>query len=197
MEAGILFKSPAKDVSAPGVVENEREYLNLDELKKLVKTECKYEFLKRAFLFSCLTGLRFSDIQKLVWADVQQLNDGWRLNFKQQKTKGLQYLDINQQAKTLIGEVGQPDERVFTNLRYNIYFNNQLQQWLKQAGISKQITFHNARHTFAVMQLTLGTEIYTLSKLLGHAELKTTQIYAKIIDEKKREAVNKIPDFNF
>lgn len=63
-----------------------------------------------------------------------------------------------------------------------------------RAGILKDITFHCGRHTFAVMQLNLGTEIYTVSKLLGHKELKTTQIYARILDEKKREAVNKIPE---
>lgn len=56
------------------------------------------------------------------------------------------------------------------------------------------VLFHLARHTFAVLQLSLGTEIYTLSKLLGHRELKTTQVYAQIMDEKKREAVNRIPE---
>ena len=74
--------------------------------------------------------------------------------------------------------------------------NVALQAWMLKAGITKQITFHCARHTFAVLQLSLGTEIFTLSKLLGHSELKTTQIYAKIVDEKKREAVNKIPMLN-
>ena len=63
-----------------------------------------------------------------------------------------------------------------------------------KAGITKHITFHCGRHTFAVLQLSLGTEIYTLSKLLGHRELKTTQVYAQIMDEKKREAVNRIPE---
>ena len=72
--------------------------------------------------------------------------------------------------------------------------NVSLQRWVMASGCTKLITFHCARHTFAVLQLTLGTEIFTLSKLLGHSELKTTQIYAKIIDEKKREALNKIPD---
>lgn len=63
-----------------------------------------------------------------------------------------------------------------------------------KAGITKHITFHCGRHTFAVLQLSLGTEIYTVSKLLGHRELKTTQVYAQIMDAKKREAVNRIPE---
>ena len=74
--------------------------------------------------------------------------------------------------------------------------NVELQRWVMSAGITKQITFHCARHTFAVLQLTLGTEIYTLSKMLGHQELKTTQVYAKIVDEKIKEGMNKIPNIN-
>ena len=67
---------------------------------------------------------------------------------------------------------------------------------MMKAGISKTITFHCARHTFATLQLTNGTDIYTVSKLLGHRELKTTQLYAKIIDDKKIEATNAIPNLN-
>ena len=156
----------------------------------------RYDVLKRAFLFSCLTGLRWSDVNNLEWKDVQQINEGWRIHFKQQKTKGQQYLDINQQARDLMGEQGEVSERVFVGLRYSSYMNVELQRWVMSAGITKQITFHCARHTFAVLQLTLGTEIYTLSKMLGHQELKTTQVYAKIVDEKIKEGMNKIPNIN-
>lgn len=194
VEEEIILKNPAHKVSVPKVVENKREYLTLDELKALVKAECRYEVLKNAFLFSCLTGLRWSDVNKLQWSEVQKTNEGWKIVFHQKKTKGLQYLDISDQSKTYLGKVGNPDERVFTGLKYSAYMNLALQRWVMTAGVTKQITFHCARHTFAVLQLTLGTEIFTLSKLLGHSELKTTQIYAKIVDEKKREAVNKIPD---
>lgn len=69
-----------------------------------------------------------------------------------------------------------------------------MREWCLKAGITKHITFHCGRHTFAVLQLSLGTEIYTVSKLLGHRELKTTQVYAQIMDAKKREAVNRIPE---
>jgi len=192
----IIFTNPSTDVSTPKVIENQREYLTLEELKAAAKAECRYDVLKRAFLFSCLTGLRWSDVQKLQWSEIQNTNEGWKITFHQQKTKGLQYLDISEQARDYLGEAGSSNEKVFTGLRYSAYMNVALLQWMLRAGITKHITFHSARHTFAVLQLTLGTEIYTLSKLLGHKELKTTQIYAKIVDEKKREAVNKIPDIN-
>lgn len=192
----IIYGNPAVETGNFKHIESQREYLTLDEVRKLAQTECRYDVLKRAFLFSCLTGLRWSDINNLVWGDVQQINNGWRVHFKQQKTKGQQYLDINQQARDLMQEIGKPDERVFIGLKYSDYMNVALQMWVLKAGITKQITFHCARHTFAVLQLTLGTEIYTLSKMLGHSELKTTQIYAKIVDEKIKEAVNKIPDIN-
>ena len=192
----IILSNPTIDVTNPRVIENIRQYLSLDELKAIVKTECRYDVLKKAFIFSCLTGLRWSDINNLKWSEVQNTNEGWRITFHQQKTKGLQYLDISEQARGYLGEQGNPDERVFVGLRYSSYMNVELSKWMMRSGITKDITFHCARHTFAVLQLTLGTEIFTLSKLLGHSELKTTQIYAKIIDEKKREAVNKIPDIN-
>jgi integrase len=192
----IILSNPAIDVSNPKVKESIREYLTLDELKTIVKVDCRYDVLKRAFIFSCLTGLRWSDINNLKWSQLQNTNDGFRITFHQQKTKGLQYLDLSEQARGYLGEAGSPDDRVFIGLRYSSYMNVELSKWMMRAGITKDITFHCARHTFAVLQLTLGTEIFTLSKLLGHSELKTTQIYAKIVDEKKREAVNKIPDIN-
>lgn len=203
VEEEIILKSPARNVSAPIIKENKREFLTLDELKSLVKTECRYEVLKRAFIFSCLTGLRWSDVSKMQWSEVQKNNYtdkegnkkiGWRIVFHQQKTKGLQYHDISEQAREYLGTQGSPDEIVFAGLKYSDYMNIALQRWVMAAGISKHITFHCARHTCAVMQLTFGTDIFTVSKLMGHSSLKTTQIYAKIIDEKKREAVNKIPD---
>ena len=107
--------------------------------------------------------------------------------FAIKKTKGLQYLDLSEQSRAYLGEAGSPDERAFTGLKYSSYMNVELSKWMMRAGITKDITFHCARHTFAVLQLSLGTEIFTLSKLLGHSNLKTTQIYAKIIDEKKRD----------
>ena len=119
---------------------------------------------------------------------------GTRIVFRQKKTKGLEYLDITGQAVRYMGQRGKADERVFAGLKYSAWHNLALREWCLKAGITKHITFHCGRHTFAVLQLSLGTEIYTVSKLLGHRELKTTQVYAQIMDEKKREAVNRIPE---
>ena len=190
----IIQENPAKRVKGIKTDEPKREYLTLDELKNLAKIECRYEVLKRAFLFSCLTGMRWSDLNKMTWSEVQNYNEGFRIVFRQQKTRGQEYLDISNQAREYLGEKAELEERVFKGLKYSAWHNVALQKWVMKAGITKDITFHCGRHTFAVLQLDMGTDIYTVSKLLGHTELKTTQIYAKIIDQKKREAVNKIPD---
>jgi integrase len=192
----VLLSNPCTDVSLPKVVEGERVYLTVEELKLLVKTKCRYEVLKKAFLFACLTGLRWSDIQKLVWSEVQKNDDEWRITFHQKKTKGLQYLDISVQAREFLGEQGALEERVFTGLKYSSYMNVELTKWMLKAGITKDVTFHSSRHSFAVIQLDMGTEIFTLSKLLGHSEIKTTMIYSQIMDKKKKEAVNKMPNIS-
>ena len=194
VEEGIIPHSPAMSVKPAHIEDVHREYLTFDELQRLAKTECPYPVLKDAFLFSCLTGMRWSDINKLTWAEVQEFDGGTRIVFRQKKTKGLEYLDIAGQAVRYMGQRGKADERVFAGLKYSAWHNLALREWCLKAGITKHITFHCGRHTFAVLQLSLGTEIYTVSKLLGPRELKTTQVYAQIMDAKKREAVNRIPE---
>ena len=174
--------------------ETERAYLTLDEIKKLAATPCKYQFLKDAFLFSCLTGLRKSDIEKLTWGEVQKFGDYTRIVFKQKKTKGQEYLDIAKQAEQYMGERSADDAKVFPGFKYTSWTLLELRRWVLAAGITKDITFHAGRHTFAVIMLDLGTDIYTVSKLLGHREVATTQIYAKILDKNKQKAVSLIPD---
>jgi len=190
---GILPTNPSEGVEAFKQGEPEREFLTLEELQAAVKEECEIPQLKTAFIFSCLTGLRWSDIQKLLWSEIQHSESmGYYIRFRQKKTKGAETLPISDQAVGLLGERQEPTERVFKGLKYSAWHNLKLQQWMMRAGISKTITFHCARHTYATLQLSAGTDIYTVSKLLGHRELKTTQIYAKIIDDKKKEAANKI-----
>jgi len=173
--------------------ETSREYLTLDELNRLVKTPCNDDLMKRAALFSSLTGLRFSDIQKMKWSELEHISgQGYTLKFSQKKTKGVEVLPISEQAYNLLGNPGREADRVFPDLKYSAYTNKHLAQWIGAAGITKNITFHCFRHTYATLQLFSGTDIYTVSKMLGHRNLKTTQVYAKIVDEAKREATNKI-----
>lgn len=195
---GILQTDLNAKISPIKEAETRREYLTLDELNKLVKTDCNNPLLKRAALFSALTGLRFSDIQKMTWGELEYINgQGYFLNFNQKKTKGVEVLPISEQAYSFTEGAENPkdmpqDKNVFEGLKYSAYQNKHLFQWIGAAGITKDITFHCFRHTFATLQLFNGTDIYTVSKMLGHKDLKTTQIYAKIVDEAKRTAANKI-----
>lgn len=167
--------------------ESRREYLTVEELNTLARTPFD-PIVKRAALFSALTGLRHSDIQKLKWSEVEEFNGGYRLNFTQQKTKGVEYMPISRQAFQLCGERKNNQLLVFAGLPDPSWISKPLERWIKQAGITKHITFHCFRHTFATLQLASGTDIYTVSKLLGHTNVKTTQIYAKVVDEKKEKA---------
>lgn len=190
---GILQKDLNSKVSPIKSKEVRREYLTIEELNELAKEPCNNPLLKRAALFSALTGLRFSDIKKLRWSELEFVGgQGYFLKFEQEKTEGIEYLPISEQAYQLCGEPGLPDELVFDGLRYSAYHSKHLGQWLGKAGITKDITFHNFRHTYATLQLYNGTDIYTVSKMLGHKDLKTTQVYAKIVDEAKRKAVDRI-----
>lgn len=191
---GIISKNPMRGVEPLRGQEGTRMYLTLDEVRKLAQTECEYPCIKKAFLFSCLTGLRRSDIVKMKWSEVQQQGNFTRIIFKQKKTCVQEYLDITAQAAALMGERGKPNELVFEDIHSPACTNEVIKRWVLYAGIQKEITFHCARHTFAVMMLDLGTDIYTVSKLLGHRELSTTQIYAKVLDKNKQKAVESIPD---
>ncbi len=192
-EEGIIPKNPMRGIEGFKLEERERVYLTLDEVKAMAATDCKYPALRNAFLFSCLTGLRKSDIQKMKWSEVRQQGEYTRIVFRQKKTGGQEYIDINPQAVHFMGKRRNPDDYVFTNFTYSSYYLNELKRWALSAGITKNITFHSARHTFAVMMLDLGADIYTVQKLLGHKEIHTTQIYAKVMDKKRQEAAMLIP----
>lgn len=193
-QEGLIRNNPTRRVKSIKAENNKRTYLDEDELRAMAQAECRYDVLKRAFLFSCCTGLRWSDINKLTWAEIEPFCGSYRIIFHQQKTSGLQYLDLSRMAVQLLGRPQAPTERVFKGLKYSAWHNMELLRWAMKAGITKRVTFHSARHTFAVIQLTRGVDIYSLSKLLGHSELRTTEIYADIIEPRRREAMHSFPD---
>jgi len=193
-EDRIIAHNPMRGIENFKPEEGTRMYLTIEEVRKLAQTDCDYPGIKRAFLFSCLTGLRRSDVINLTWSEIYEQSGFTRIIFKQVKTKGQEYLDITAQAAQLLGKRGKPDEHPFTDIHSPTCTNTALRIWCMRAGIDKDITFHCARHTFATMMLDLGTDIYTVSKLLGHRELSTTQLYTKVLDKNKQKAVANIPD---
>jgi integrase len=190
---GIIQNNPGAQVDSFKEEETQREFLSLEELNALFNTPLENKLLKRAFIFSALTGLRWSDIKKLVWSEVQHSAEmGHFIRFRQKKTKGAETLPISEEAYTLLGSPSSGEEQIFRDLSYSAWNNEKLRAWAKDAGIKRHITFHSARHTHAVLLLGSGTDIYTVSKMLGHREIKTTQRYMHIIDQKKVDAANTI-----
>lgn len=169
---------------------NKRQYLTKEELFALSKAECKSDVLRRAGLFSCLTGLRLSDCILLSWENIKKSSDGgWVLDITTKKTKTNAILPISDEALALCGE--RREGQVFKRLTPNLVAAY-LKDWIEAAGITKHITFHCFRHTFATLQLAGGTDIYTVSKLLTHSNLATTQVYAEVVSELKRDASERI-----
>lgn len=185
----IITKNPAAKTTGFKPEEVQRQFLTTEELKIVVKTDCKIPIIKRAFLFSCLTGLRWSDIFKLKWSEIfHDESNGHYIRFRQQKTKGAETQFISEEAIELMGDKGFPDELVFKGLKYSSWSNLRIREWMMDAGISKVITFHCARHTYAVLQLDGGTDIFLLKNLMGHQVISATLIYAKIQDKNKLAA---------
>jgi len=187
---GLLKLNPCKPINNIRVNESKREYLTLDELKLLFKTDSECVEVKNAFLFSCFSGLRISDVVNLEYINL--INQ--QISLYQKKTKDYLEIPINDFAYSLIDvkKIGRKT-KVFSLPSYS-KIRYILSEWIAKAGIKKHITFHVSRHTFATLQLTLGTDIYTVSKLLGHKNLETTQIYAKVVDQKKSEAIRRMPE---
>ena len=191
---GYMSRNPSENVKYFAVAESERSFLTEDEVHKLAQTPCSSPDVKRAFLFACHTGLRFSDVKALTWGDIK---DG-RAHFRQKKTLGFEYLPLNESALSIIAQSRKENElplaeKPVFNIPDKSHISAKLRPWLTAAGISKEITFHCSRHTFATSLLTAGTDLYTTSKLLGHRNISSTAIYAKIVDEKKLKAVNSLP----
>ncbi len=166
--------------------ETKREYLTFDELNLLAKSHCDYPVLKAASLFSCLTGLRLSDILQLEWKHIKGYPSGGKcIRIKTEKTDTEATIPISEQALSLCGP--ESEGIVFKGLTRQLV-NGRLKAWVKSAGIDKYITFHCFRHTYATLMIAGGADIYTVSKMLTHKNVSTTQIYADLVNEKKKAA---------
>ena len=193
---GVLASNPFKMIPAVERItrdDKEREFLTIDEIKTLMKTPCGREDVRVAFFFSCFTGLRVSDVRKITPKHIFKSTDGSSeyINLTMTKTKHSVVVPLSKEAKKWLPEPKGNDIPYFT-LPVPATISLVLKNWMEKAGIDKRITFHCARHSFATMMLTLGTDIYTTSKLLGHNHVATTEIYAKVIDKKKVESMTNL-----
>lgn len=183
-----------EDIKQIKIIETGKEYLTEEEIKQLEQTEIHtgYEVLKQASFFAIYTGLRFSDVKELTWHEIEKNKEGYIIKFRQKKSKGFEYLPISKKAYSFCGEKGQDTDIVFKGLREmnQMTKDKYLRLWVALAGIHKKITFHNFRHTYATSLLDNGIDLFTVSKMLGHKDITTTQIYAKINDRAKRNAAN-------
>ena len=177
------------------------KYLAVEQIKNLEATHCSLPSVKAAFLFSCFSGLRVSDLETLKDGDIQQDGDRVTIRFKAQKTQRWERLTLGAQALKYLDEAKKQhddreagDSRVFL-LPSRTWSVKVVRAWGAAAGIPFNLGFHCGRHSFAVLTLQNGVDLYTLSKLMGHATITATQIYAKVVDETKTAAMDKLPSW--
>lgn len=192
VEDGIIPYNPASGVKSIAIKDATREFLSEEELSALRNTECRSKVTKNAFLFSCFTGLRFSDVKALSWSMIKDVEGRKIAVLKMKKTGESVYIDLSNTACSFMGD--RSDGLVFSGLKTNVQVNKIIEKWKNNAGIEKHVTFHIARHTFATLLLKKDTNLYVVSKLLGHKKITTTQIYAKIVDKSKQKAVDSLDD---
>ena len=193
VKESLIQRSPFKGITKASlsVKEHKREYLTVEEIKSLIETPCYREDIKAAFLFSCFSGLRIHDIMNLRWKDIVDTTSHWQVEIVQYKTGVELYLPLNMNARKWLPERQEdasPEDKVFPKLTR--YHKQVLSTWVKNAGITKEVSFHVGRHSFATLCLTAGVDIYTTSQLLGHTTIRHTQRYAQIINTKKDDAVS-------
>lgn len=169
-----------------------KQTLTIEEIRVLAKTDTVNQRMKSAALFSVLTGMPFKEMQNLEWGQIETSETfGIRIKMVRQKTGKPYLVNIGEQAYELLGERKDSNQKVFGGLnnrdRYNFF-----PLWLAKAGIEKDMTFHDLRHTYGCLQIDLGTDMYTLQGNMGHSTPRQTMLYAKISDQRKREAADKI-----
>ena len=193
---GLIDSNPFKLLDAKEKPQKKsaiREFLTIEELRTLIATPCRYDIVKKAFLFSCFTGLRYSDMMALKWNEIHKAADGKTLyiEHEQVKTKNTVTIPLSNEALKWMPRKSKDSERVFHQLHItSTTVEVVLGEWMQEAGIQKHITYHCSRHTAATLLLTLGADLYTVSKILGHQSIRMTEVYAKIVDKEKIETMN-------
>ena len=193
---GLIPSNPFKSLDSkekPKIRTARREFLTVEELKVLIKTPCRLDIVKKAFLFSCFTGLRYSDTKAICWSEIHTTADGKAryIEHRQVKTKKTVTIPLSEEALRWMPKQQEGIDQVFHELKISPNtVEDVLKAWMKDCGIDKHITYHCSRHTAATTLLTLGANLYVVSKLMGHSSIQMTEVYAKIVDQKKVETMN-------
>ena len=196
VKESLLLRNPFYEIEEHekfGKTPSDRTFLTIDEVNRLAKVKTGSPCTKQTFMFCCFTGLRHSDMAALRWKDIRKTDDGEVIFVpSMQKTKHPVIVPLGQQAKSWMPEKPEnaDNQLVFPDVPSLCCANRALKNMAKRAGIEKVVTFHTSRHTFATMTLTAGTDIYTTSKLLGHTNVHTTEIYADVMMETKVDTIN-------
>lgn len=198
---GVLRKNPYYELEKNEKFKktpSDRTYLEVNELNAMEGVNTGSPITKQTFMFCCFTGLRHSDMLALRWKDIQKTDDGLVIHVpSMQKTKKPVIVPLGEQALKWLpkkDDVANTD-KVFPNAPTLGCANRALKHMAKNAGITKLVTFHTSRHTFATLTITAGADIFTTSKLLGHTNVHTTEIYADVVMNTKVDAVNLVSGF--
>ena len=189
VKEGYLHSNPFSLVDRVKVPEKIKEFLTLEEIQKFANTPCKHNEVKLGFLFCCFTGLRVSDLEKLTWSNIK----AGAIHITSQKTSRVVVVPLAPVAKEILSQKEKSFGSVF-KIPKRGWRSKVMKAWVKDSGVDKRITFHSSRHTFATLSLTYGADLKTVSTLLGHTTVKTTEIYGKIVDSKKQKATDSLPE---
>jgi integrase len=176
-----------------------RNYLTAEELQALIDSPCALPLLKNAAIFSALTGLRYGDIEKMTWKELQYSKSyGNVISYTTQKTGKADVHPIPEDAVSaaLIGQRRGSDDKVFTGLAYSNENNKIMRKWVSKAGITKHIVFHSFRHTYGTLQKERGVDTFVIKKGMTHNDIKTTEDYAAIRDPARRAAADLMNTFD-
>lgn len=186
----ILLESTDKMTEPPTT----RGFLTLEELAMLESTPYRRENIRNAFLFCCFCGLRISDLLNLRWDNISYSGGKMSISLVMKKTSKPVSVPLPSKASEYLPERGcsSSDALVFADLPSQSLISRHLKEWANDAGIRRNIHFHMSRHTYGTMLMTAGVDLYTASKMMGHSDVRATQVYAKIIDSKKSEAMDLI-----
>jgi integrase/recombinase XerD len=171
-----------------------KDVLTLSELKQLSSTPIESSEVRRAFLFCSVTGLRWCDVKALKWVNIDLTNN--QLKIVQSKTESEVIIPLNDTALKLVGLPETSQRKAINDLVFDLPSangaNKTIKAWVKRAKIEKQITWHNARHSFGTNLIFNEVDILTTSKLLGHTSMKHTQRYVDASNEMKENATKAI-----